>query len=168
VARVLVVGCGCRGQALARSLLAEGHAVRASSRNPARLERVAALGAEPHRGDPDRIGSLLYSFDGVTVVCWLLGSATGAREQVEALHGTRLEMLFAKLVDTTVRGVLYEAVGTVEAPTLQRGRQIAKRASETWEIPVALLEADPGDPEDWTRAARRGVDALLMETSHAR
>ena len=167
MARVLIVGCGCRGGELARSLLADGHAVRGSSRDPERLERIAALGAKPYRGDPDRIGSLLYAFDGVTVVCWLLGSATGARERVEALHGTRLEMLFAKLVDTTVRGVLYEAAGAVEALAMQRGREIAARASEKWEIPVALLEADPREPEGWSRAARRGVDALLLERSAA-
>jgi uncharacterized protein YbjT (DUF2867 family) len=139
--------------------------VRGSSRDPKRLARIAALGAEPFRGDPDRIGSLLYAFDGVTVVCWLLGSATGPGDRVEALNGTRLKMLFAKLVDTTVRGVLYEAAGAVEASALARGREVAARASETWEIPVALLEADPGDAVAWAQAARRGVDRLLLERS---
>ena len=163
MARVLIVGCGCRGQALARSLLADGHAVRASSRDPDRLGLIAALGAEPHRGDPDRIGSLLYAFDGVTVVCWLMGSATGERQRVEALHGTRLEMLFAKLVDTTVRGVLYEAAGTVQPAALRKGGEIVARASATWEIPVAVLEADPGEPDAWVQAARERLATLLQE-----
>lgn len=161
MARVLIVGCGCRGRTLARSLLADGHAVRASSRNPARLEAIAALGAEPYRGDPDRVGSLLYAFDGATVVCWLMGSAVGEPERVDALHGGRLEMLFAKLVDTTVRGVLYEAAGSVAPAVLTRGRAIAERARATWEIPVAFLEEDPGAPEAWTAAARRELGGLL-------
>jgi uncharacterized protein YbjT (DUF2867 family) len=167
VARVLIVGCGCRGRALARFLLADGHAVRATSRDPGRLERAAALGAEPYRGDPDRIGSLLYAFDGATVVCWLLASATGDPERVNALHGGRLEMLLAKLVDTTVRGVLYEAGGSVAPAALARGRAIAERAKETWEIPIAFLEADPGDPEAWTAAARQQLEGLLAASRSA-
>ena len=163
MARVLVVGCGCRGQALARSLIAEGHAVRGTSRDPARLEQIGAVGAEPYLGDPDRIGSLLYAFDGVTVVCWLMGSAKGDRERVEALHGTRLEMLFAKLVDTTVRGVLLEAAGTVGEPALRGGRALAERARATWEIPVGFIEADPGEPQEWLAEARARLDGLLAE-----
>lgn len=161
MARVLIVGCGCRGQALACSLIEDGHAVRGTSRDPARLAAIERLGAEPYRGDPDRIGSLLYAFDGVTVVCWLLGSATGASDEVGALHGTRLEMLFAKLVDTTVRGLLYEATGSVDGALLRRGREIAHRARATWEIPVAFLEASPDDSVGWLAAARAQVDGLL-------
>jgi len=161
MARVLIVGCGCRGQALARSLIENGHAVRGTSRDPERLAAIERVGAEPYRGDPDRIGSLLYAFDGVTVVCWLLGSATGGSDGVGALHGTRLEMLFAKLVDTTVRGLLYEAAGSVDPALLRRGREIAHRARATWEIPVAFLETPPGDVERWVAAARAEVDGLL-------
>jgi hypothetical protein len=161
MARVLIVGCGCRGRLLARSLLADGHAVRGTSRDPGRLAELERLGAEPYRGDPDRVGSLLYAFEGVTVVCWLMGSARGEAGKVAALHGTRLEMLFAKLVDTTVRGVVYEAAGTVAPELRAAGLEIAGRARATWEIPVALLEADPADPAGWTAGAREAVDALL-------
>ena len=161
MARVLIVGCGCRGQALARSLLAEGHAVRGTSRDARRLRAIAALGAEAYHGDPDRIGSLLYGFDGVTVVCWLLGSATGPPARVQALHGPRLEMLFAKLVDTTVRGVLYESTGSVATETLDGGRAIAERARTTWEIPVQFLTADPANAPGWLDAARSGLAELL-------
>ena len=38
MARVLIVGCGGRGQALARELVAAGHAVRGMTRDPARVE----------------------------------------------------------------------------------------------------------------------------------
>jgi len=168
MARVLIVGCGCRGQALARSLIVDGHTVRGTSRDPARLAAIERAGAEPYRGDPDRIGSLLYAFDGVTVVCWLMGSAAGEADEVAALHGTRLEMLFAKLVDTTVRGILYEAAGSVDPALLRRGREIAQRARATWEMPVVFLEAPPDASERWVAAARAEVDGLLSASSRTR
>ena len=104
MARVLIVGCGCRGQALARELVAAGHAVRGTTRDPARTAAIAAAGAEPYVGDPDRIGTLMGALTGVTIVCWLLGTVP-----IPELHGGRLRMLFEKLVDTPVRGVVYEA-----------------------------------------------------------
>ena len=105
MARVLIVGCGCRGQGLARALRAEGHAIRATSRTEARRADIEATGAEFHRGDPDRVASLSYALDNATILCWLLGSATGDPERVAALHDTRLKMLLERTIDTTVRGV---------------------------------------------------------------
>ena len=64
-------------------------------------------------GDPDRIGTLIPALQHVSVACVLLGSATGEEDHVAALHGTRLEMLLAKLLDTTARGIVYEARGSV-------------------------------------------------------
>jgi len=46
VARVLIVGCGCRGQALAGALVAAGHAVRGTTRALARLADIEASGAQ--------------------------------------------------------------------------------------------------------------------------
>jgi uncharacterized protein YbjT (DUF2867 family) len=140
VARVLIVGCGCRGQALARDVVAAGHAVRGTTRDPARSEAIAATGAEPYVGDPDRIGTLMEALRGVTIVCWLLGTVPDAD-----LHGPRLRMLFEKLVDTPVRGVVYEAA-------LAEGERIARDAAERWQIPVEIIE--PGE-------ARAAVDRLL-------
>ena len=77
VVRALMVGGGCRGLALARTLVAEGHAVRAVTRSPARRAEIEAAGCECWIGDPDRIGSLRYALDNVTVLLWLLGTATG-------------------------------------------------------------------------------------------
>jgi uncharacterized protein YbjT (DUF2867 family) len=141
VARVLIVACGCRGQTLARELSAAGHAVRGTTRDPARAAAIAAAGAEPYIGDPDRIGTLMGALTGVTIVCWLLGTVPAPE-----LHGGRLRMLFEKLVDTPVRGVVYEAA-------LAEGREIARGASERWRIPVEMLEPE-GD-------ARAAVDRLL-------
>src|SRR6185436_19327065 len=73
VARVLIVGCGCRGRALATDLLAAGHAVRGTTREPLRVAAIAAAGVEPYVGDPDRIATLMQGLAGVTIVCWLMG-----------------------------------------------------------------------------------------------
>jgi hypothetical protein len=54
-------------------------------------------------------------------------------------------MLFEKLVDTPVRGVVYERA-------LPEGEAIARDAAERWRMPVEIVE--PGE-------ARRAVDRLL-------
>jgi nucleoside-diphosphate-sugar epimerase len=161
VARILIVGCGCRGQALARELVAAGHAVRGTTRDPARTDAIRAAGAEPYVGDPDRIATLMEALIGVTVVCWLMGTATGDPERVFALHDGRLRMLWEKLVDTPVRGVVYEAAGSVDARALMRGEAVARVAHETWRIPLEYLRADPADHAAWLVAARAAVDRLL-------
>jgi nucleoside-diphosphate-sugar epimerase len=161
VARVLIVGCGCRGQALARELIAAGHAVRGTTRDPARAAAIAAAGAEPYVGDPDRIGTLMEALAGVTVVCWLMGSAGGDPERVFALHDGRLRMLWEKLVDTPVRGVVYEAAGSVDPAALRRGEAVARVAHETWRIPLEYLRADPADHAAWLAAGRAAVDRVL-------
>jgi uncharacterized protein YbjT (DUF2867 family) len=141
LARVLIVPCGCRGQTLARELVAAGHAVRGTTRSEARTGAIASAGAEPYVGDPDRIGTLMDALAGVAVVCWLLGGVPD-----RDLHGGRLRMLFEKLVDTPVRGVVYERA-------LPEGEAIARDAAERWRIPVEVI--DPGGD------ARAGVDRLL-------
>jgi nucleoside-diphosphate-sugar epimerase len=161
VARVLIVGCGCRGRALARDLVAAGHAVRGTTRDPARVETIAATGAEPYVGDPDRVATLMEALAGVTIVCWLMGTATGDPAKVAALHDGRLRMLWEKLVDTPVRGVVHEAAGPLPPAVLARGREVAFAAHETWRIPLEVLEADPGDHEAWRPAAGAAVARLL-------
>ena len=152
MARVLIVGCGCRGQALARELVAAGHAVRGTTRSPERTEAIAAAGAEPYVGDPDRIATLMEAIAGTTIVCWLLGTA-----DAEALHGPRLRMLFEKIVDTPVRGVVYEPGG----PAREEGLRVAGAARETWQIPLEVLETDPGEHDAWLAAATAAVQRLL-------
>jgi hypothetical protein len=149
VARVLIVPCGCRGRALAADLTAAGHAVRGTTRSQANAEAVRAAGAEPYLGDPDRIGTLMDALAGVTIVCWLMGTIP-----VPELHEGRLRMLWEKLVDTPVRGVVYEGA-------LPQGEQVARTASQTWQIPLEILDADPLDHDAWLAAARGAVDRLL-------
>ena len=131
MARVLIVGCGCRGRSLARALVADGHAVRGTTRDAARTAAIAEAGAEPYVGDPDRIGTLMGALSGVTVICWLLGSVAAPD-----LHDGRLRMLFEKLVDTPVRGVVYERGSAA-------GEAIARDAAVRWQIPVEVTV--PGD-----------------------
>ena len=161
MARVLIVGCGGRGQALARQLVAAGHAVRGTTRDPSRAGAIRAAGAEPYVGDPDRIATLMDALTGVTIVCWLMGSATGPPDEVFALHDGRLRMLWEKLVDTPVRGVVYEAAGSVDAAALVRGEAVARVAHDTWRIPLEYLHADPADHAAWLAAAGVAVDRLL-------
>jgi uncharacterized protein YbjT (DUF2867 family) len=154
-----MVGGGCRGLRLARELVADGHAVRAVTRSEERRAGIEAAGCECWIGDPDRIGTLRYALDNVTVLLWLLGTATGAN--VADLHGSRLRMMLDKVTDTTVRGVLYEAAGTVDAHALRAGVAEVARARELNEIPGALLEVDPRDQEAWVEAARAAIERLL-------
>jgi hypothetical protein len=133
--------------------------VRGTTRDPARAEAIGAAGAEPYVGDPDRVGTLMGALSGVTVVAWLLGSAVGPG--AEELHAGRLRMLCEKLVDTPVRGLVYEAAGSLPEEVLAGGVEVVERAAATWNIPVEILRADPDSPPAWTAAARGAVEALL-------
>jgi len=157
MARVLIVGCGCRGQVLARELRDAGHAVRGTTRDRGRFAAIEAAGAEPYLGDPDRIATLMDALTAVTIVCWLMGTAEGAPE----LHDGRLRMLWEKLVDTPVRGVVYEAAGPLDPAVYARGREVAATAHATWRIPLRVLEDDPADGAAWRRGARLAVTSLL-------
>jgi uncharacterized protein YbjT (DUF2867 family) len=159
--RCLIIGCGCRGRTLARELGARGHAVRATTRDPAQLAQIEAAGAEPVLADPDRVATLVAALEHVTVVCILLGSASGSEAQLAELHGSRLEMLLTKMVDTTVRGVVYETVGTAGARVLGEGAERVRAFTERSPAGCSLLEADPSDPERWLEAAVEAVDRAI-------
>ncbi len=96
MARALIVGCGCRGRELGRRLLAEGWAVRGTSRREEGLAAIEAAGIEPALADPDRPGTMLELVGDVAVVFWLLGSAEGEAEELAAIHGPRLERLLER------------------------------------------------------------------------
>src|SRR5918997_2317887 len=133
MARILVVGCGCRGRALAGSL--GEHAVRGTTRDPGRLPGLETEGIEGVVADPDRLASLVPALAGVTVVCWLMGTAAGSPE----VNGDRLATFVEHLVDTPVRGLVYEAAGSVDAPLLAEGAQIVRAASHTWHLPSEIV-----------------------------
>jgi nucleoside-diphosphate-sugar epimerase len=154
VARALIVGCGCRGRELGERLLADGWAVRGTSRREEGLAAIEAAGIEPALADPERPGTILDLVVDVTVLVLLLGNATGSEEELEAIHGPRLERLMEHLVETPVRGVLYE--GT------EGGEQIVRNAARTWRIPVRILSR-PRNPVQSTgfRGLAEEVEAVL-------
>jgi uncharacterized protein YbjT (DUF2867 family) len=154
VARALIVGCGCRGRQLGERLLAEGWAVRGTSRRQEGLQAIEAAGIEPALADPDRPGTILELVGDVAVLVLLLGSVEGSDEQVAAIHGPRLERLMEHLVETPVRGVLYE--GT------EAGAEVVEAASRTWRIPAAVSANPSQSPytEDIDRLAGE-VQGLL-------
>ena len=162
MARCLIIGCGCRGRALAAALQERGHAVRGTTRDPAQVAPLRAAGVEPFVADPDRVATLVPAFAQAGVACVLLGSATGSPEAIRALHSTRLDMLLEKMVDTTLRGVVYESTGSVGSEILGQGAALLERSCARWGLPCALLEAAPGDWPAWTAAAADAVDRVLM------
>jgi hypothetical protein len=149
VARALILGCGCRGRLLGAELLERGWAVRGTSRTEPGLAEIAAAGIEPALADPERPGTVLDLVGDVAVLAWALGSAAGEEKAVAAVHGPRLERLLEHLVDTPVRGFLYEAAGTVAPEVLKGGAEIVWAAARTWRIPVEIVTADPADPHAW-------------------
>ena len=146
---MLIVGCGCRGRALAAALREDGHAVRGTTRSP---EAVAALQAAEVEGvvaDPDRLGTIMGQLAGVTTVCWLMGDAGGD------VNGPRLESFVERLVDTPVRGIVYEAAGG------SVGADVVRAASQRWRMPAEIVDADPADHGSWLRAMHAAVKRLL-------
>jgi hypothetical protein len=159
--RLLLIGGGCRGLALTRDLVAEGHAVRAVTRTEARRAQIEEAGAECWIGDPDVVGTLRYALENVTILVWALGTASGTPESVAALHGPRLEMMLSKVIDTTVRGVVYESAGTIAPEAFATGIAELRRMGSLNEIPVAIVDASPADRAAWVVAARRAIGGLV-------
>jgi nucleoside-diphosphate-sugar epimerase len=162
VARILIVGGGCRGRALAASLVADGHAVRITTRTEAGRAAIEASGAECWIGTPDRLATLRGSLENVTVLCWILGSATGTAEELHALHGPRLEFFATQAIDTTVRGFVYEAgAGAAGAGTARAGMEVVREIAQRNAIPIAFLSSDAGGVEAWCREARTAIASLI-------
>jgi len=136
---VLIVGCGCRGRSLAATLVAEGHAVRGTTRRPEALSEISGSGAEAVIADPDRLGTILPLLGDVSVLAWLVGSS-------------RLETLLERIVDTPVRGLVYDGAD---------GAPLVRAASQRWRIPVAVVEEEESAHAAWLAAARAAVHAVL-------
>jgi uncharacterized protein YbjT (DUF2867 family) len=149
MARALIVGCGCRGRELGAGLLEGGWQVRGTTRDAANLAAIDAAGIEPALADPDRVGSILELIADVTLIYWLLGSARGNVDDVAALHEVRLERLLEEIVDTPVRGFVYEATGSAPTELLQCGAASVRAASVRWRIPAVISEANPQEPDAW-------------------
>lgn len=161
MARCLIIGCGCRGLALAAELRDRGHAVRGTTRDPARVPELEAAGVEAVVADPDRVATLAAALAQVGVLYVLLGTAVGEPDRQAALHDTRLEMLLLRTLDSPIRGIVYERAGSVDPALLAAGAARVRDACEGSMIPYVLLDADPRDHATWLRAASAAADALL-------
>jgi uncharacterized protein YbjT (DUF2867 family) len=146
---------------LVQALVEQGQSARGTTRDPERLADIRAAGAEAVLADPDRVGTLVGALDHVSVALILLGSARGSPDALAALHGPRLQMLLTRLIDTTVHGVVYEARGTVDPRVLAAGADQVHSFQERLRARVALLEADPADPEAWVAEALSSVESVL-------
>ncbi len=109
MARILIVGGGCRGRRFARRMVEQGHAVRATTRREAGRAAIEATGAECWIGTPDRLATLRGALENVTVACWMLACARGSEEEIAPLHSSRLEFFLSQAIDTTARGLIYDA-----------------------------------------------------------
>jgi uncharacterized protein YbjT (DUF2867 family) len=125
---------------LGRRLVEDGWAVRGTSRRQAGLREIESAGLEASLADPEQPGTLLELVADVAAVYWLLGSAVGSEENLEAIHGPRLERFLERLVETPVRRFVYEAGGSVDPSVLARGRSAVEAASGTWRIPVEIAD----------------------------
>lgn len=161
MARILIVAGGCRGRQLVGDLMGEGHAVRVTTRAEAGRAAIEVSGAECWIGTPERLGTLRAALESVTIVCWLLGTATGPEDEVRALHASRLEFFLGQTIDTTVRGFVYEAAGTVPDADLAEGERIVRALGERNVIPVGFIRADPEDAGAWRADAHTVIGSLL-------
>lgn len=161
MARALIVGCGCSGRALGAELLEEGWAVRGTSRAEAGLAAIEEAGLEPALADPARPGTVLDLVDDVAMVLWLLGSAEGSPEDLAAIHGPRLEGLLERLVETPVRGFVYEGAGTVDGSLLAEGAELVRKAEQTWRIPAAITKTPRDQGPRWVEGLETATIELL-------
>jgi hypothetical protein len=105
------------------------------------------------------LGTIMVQLAGVSVICWLMGSVdAGAAAR---LHGPRLRTLLERLVDTPVRGLVYEGAGRVAPDVLESGARAVRDASRTWRLPVAVTEAKPSDHTAWLAGMRAAVTGML-------
>ena len=81
-----------------------------------------------------------------------MGSAVDSPE----VNGPRLATFAEHLVDTPVRGLVYEAAGAAGDDVLAIGAQIVRDASRTWHIPVQVVSTEPSDHERWLQAMKEG------------
>jgi NAD(P)-dependent dehydrogenase (short-subunit alcohol dehydrogenase family) len=161
VARALIVGCGCRGRELGRSLLERGWQVRGTTRTEDGLAAIESAGIEAVIADPDRIGSLVDQVADVALIFWLLGSATGEPEAVAALHGPRLARMVEEIVDTPVRAFVYEAFGSLPSEVIVGAMATLRDAGKRWRIPFEVVDAAGGELELWRAGMLAAAEELI-------
>ncbi|MBI5310628.1 MAG: hypothetical protein HZB14_06320 [Actinobacteria bacterium] len=135
MARVLIVDRAGRGANVAAALRGRDYAVREVE------------------GDPLLPGHVFAALENVTVVCWLMGAGEGQHPEV---NGEQLETVLLKVVDTGVRGFVFERPGDATNAHVEHARA-------TWHIPIEEISAGREDDagEAWLNAVCDAVDATL-------
>lgn len=159
---MLIVEGGERGLRLARVLVEEGHAVRVVVGDDSRRAHIEALGGECFLGTPDRLATMRGALEHVTVACWLLADLDEQDPEIaRALHGSRLEQFISSAIDSTVRGFVYDAAGSVPRELLTEGERIVSETAARNLIPIAILRAGTANEEAWLAQAHAGVSWIL-------
>jgi hypothetical protein len=125
MARVLIVDDG------SRTALAE--------------ELLAAAGYATRSVTPTLAGDIVDQLENVTVVAYLLADSTDP-----LTHDEMLETVLLKVVDTGVRGFVYEP------PSDEPNRHVA-HAAETWHLSVAELPRDADWGDQLVAAVNRSI-----------
>ncbi len=143
MARVLIVERAGRGEWVIEALRARDYAVRTVD------------------ADPLLPGHVFDELDGVTVVCWLMGSGEDLNPET---NGEQIETVLLKVVDTGVRGFVFEREGEEENPHVAHARA-------TWHIPIEVIASGAGtgaadgdtetDAAEWAEAVADAVDTTL-------
>ncbi|MBK5230081.1 MAG: hypothetical protein JJE27_02800 [Thermoleophilia bacterium] len=147
MARVLIVERAGRGERLGHALRERGYAVRAIDT------------------DPPLPGRVLDALEDVSVVCWLMALGEGLHPEVNA---AQLEAVLLKVVDTGVRGFVFERPVDGNTPN-----PYVEHARATWHIPIEEVHAGGVSPADdaerddraaqdgWIAAITAAVDSTL-------
>ena len=161
MARALIVGCGCRGRSLGQALVERGWVVRGTTREPARLAPIEAAGIEAVVADPDRIGTVVDQIEGVSLIYWLFAAPDGGESALDALHGPRLERLLEEIVDTPVRGFVYELAHRLGSEQAMRAFGILRHAGDVHRIPFEVVDADLDDHGLWLEGMLGAASELI-------
>jgi hypothetical protein len=105
--------------------------------------------------DADRMlpGDVFAELENVAVVAWLFGASSAPHSVV---NGEQLETVLLKVVDTGVRGFVFERAAPGEInPHVEHARA-------TWHIPIAEIDdADAAGGDEWLASVVSAVNQSL-------
>lgn len=135
MARVLIADGAGRAPVASAALANAGYAVRTVEANPMLP------------------GDVFAELENVAVVAWLFGTGDSPHSVV---NGEQLETVLLKVVDTGVRGFVFERAATGEInPHVEHARA-------TWHIPISEIDvADAAGGDDWITALVTAVNDSL-------
>lgn len=81
--------------------------------------------------------------------------------EASRLHLERLPSLLEKLVDSPVRGFVYEPATKAGSEVEKGGRAAVADAAGRWQIPVCLLEGERERPALWAAMLADQVEAAV-------